>query len=51
MTVGEKMEAEQYGIAVKKDSKLAGEINKAMAELKKNGEFDKIYKKWFGEKK
>ena len=51
MTVGEKMEAEQYGIAVKKDSKLAGEINKAMAELKKNGEFDKIYKKWFGDKK
>lgn len=50
-TVGEKMEAEQYGIAVKKDSKLAGEINQAMAELKKNGEFDKIYKKWFGEKK
>ncbi|MGM9519523.1 MAG: transporter substrate-binding domain-containing protein, partial [Phascolarctobacterium sp.] len=36
---------------VKKDSKLAGDINKAMAELKKNGEFDKIYKKWFGEKK
>ena len=51
MTVGEKMEAEQYGIAVKKDSKLAADINKAMAELKKNGEFDKIYKKWFGEKK
>lgn len=51
MTVGDKMEAEQYGIAVKKDSKLAGDINKAMAELKKNGEFDKIYKKWFGEKK
>lgn len=51
MTVGEKMEAEQYGIAVKKDSKLAADINKAMAELKKNGEFDKIYKKWFGEQK
>ena len=51
MTVGEKMEAEQYGIAFKKDSKLAADINKAMAELKKNGEFDKIYKKWFGEKK
>lgn len=51
MTVGEKMEAEPYGIAVKKDSKLAGELNKALAELKKNGEYDKLYTKWFGEKK
>lgn len=51
MTVGEKMEAEQYGIAVKKDSKLAAELNKGMAELKKSGEFDKLYKKWFGEAK
>ncbi len=51
-TVGEKMEAEDYGIAVKKDNaKLAAEINKAMAELKKNGAFDKIYKTWFGEDK
>ena len=49
--VGEKMEAEQYGMAVKKGSKLAGEINKAMAELKKNGEFDKLNAKWFGDKK
>ena len=38
----------QYGIAVKKDSKLAEDINKAMAELKKNGEFAKIHQKWFG---
>ncbi len=51
MTVGEKMEAEPYGIAVKKDSKLAGELNKALAEMKKNGEYDKLYTKWFGEKK
>lgn len=51
MTVGEKMEAEQYGIAFKKDSKLTAEVNKAFAELKKNGEFDKIYKKWFGASK
>lgn len=50
--VGEKMEAEDYGIAVKKgNEKLAADINKAMAELKKNGEFDKIYKTWFGEDK
>ena len=51
-TVGEVMEAEQYGIAVKKgNTQLIGEINKAMAELKANGEFDKIYKTWFGDKK
>ena len=50
-TVGEKMEAEPYGIAVKKDSKLAADLNKALAELKKNGEYDKLYTKWFGEKK
>ena len=51
-TVGDIMEAEQYGLAVKKgNNKLAGEINKALAELKKNGEYDKIYKTWFGEVK
>ena len=44
--------AEQYGIAVKKDNtKLLEDINKALAELKKDGEYDKIYKTWFGEVK
>lgn len=47
-TVGEKMEAEDYGIAVKKDNKLAADLSKALGELKKNGEYDKLYKKWFG---
>ena len=52
MTVGEIMEAEQYGLAVKKgNDKLAADVNKALAELKKNGEYDKIYKTWFGEVK
>ena len=52
MTVGEVMEAEQYGLAVKKgNDKLAADVNKALAELKKNGEYDKIYKSWFGEVK
>ncbi len=51
-TVGEVMEAEQYGLAVKKgNDKLAKEVNAALAELKKNGEYDKIYKTWFGEVK
>ena len=47
--VGETMEAESYGLALKKSSKLTAEINKALDELKKNGEYDKIYKKWFGD--
>ena len=47
--VGETMEAESYGMALKKGNKLAAEVNKALDELKKNGEYDKIYKKWFGD--
>ena len=50
-TVGEKMEAEPYGIALKKDNKLTADLNKALADMKKNGEYDKLYTKWFGEKK
>lgn len=51
-TVGDVMEAEEYGFAVKKSNdKLTGELNKALAEIKKNGEYDKIYKTWFGEVK
>ena len=51
-TVGEVLNAEDYGIAVKKgNDKLAADINKALNELKQNGEFDKIYNKWFGEAK
>ena len=46
--VGETMDAESYGFAFKKDSKLAADVNKALAELKKDGEYDKIYTKWFG---
>ena len=50
--VGPKMEAEEYGIAVTKGNKeLVAQINKALASLKKSGEFQRIYKKWFGEVK
>lgn len=48
--VGNTVSAEDYGIAVKKsNTKLAEDINKAIAALKKDGEYDKIYKKWFGD--
>lgn len=47
--VGEVFSADsQYGIAVKKgNSKLLNDINKGLEELKANGEYDNIYKKWF----
>ncbi len=46
--VGEVFSADsQYGIAVKKgNSKLLTDINKGLEEVKANGEYDTIYKKW-----
>lgn len=42
---------EQYGIAVRKDSKeLLEAINKALREMREDGTYDKIYEKWFGTK-
>jgi polar amino acid transport system substrate-binding protein len=51
--VGDVFAAEdQYGIAVKKgNTKILKVINDGIAKLKANGEYDKIYKKWFGDKK
>ncbi|MBQ8919250.1 MAG: basic amino acid ABC transporter substrate-binding protein [Acidaminococcaceae bacterium] len=46
--VGDTLEAESFGISLKKNSPLTKEINKALLDLKKNGEYDKIYTKWFG---
>ncbi|MPL67836.1 Glutamine-binding periplasmic protein [bioreactor metagenome] len=49
--VGEVANAEDYGLAVAKNNKeLADKVNKAMDELKKSGEYEKIYQKWFGKK-
>ncbi len=40
---------EKYGIGVKKgNSQLLKAINKALAEIKKDGTYDRIYEKWFG---
>lgn len=49
-TVGDPLTAEDYGLATKKNSELGQQMNKALDELKKNGEYDKIYEKWFGVK-
>ena len=41
---------EQYGFAVKKDGndKLLESINQVIADAKSSGDYDEIYKKWFG---
>lgn len=51
--VGEVFNADdQYGIGVKKgNTELLNKLNEALATLKSNGEYDKIYKKWFGDQK
>jgi len=49
--VGQPLNAEDYGIATaKKNTELARKIDKALDELRKSGEYDKIYEKWFGKK-
>lgn len=41
---------EQYGIGVNKENtELLEKINEALKEMKADGTYDKIFKKWFGE--
>jgi ABC-type amino acid transport substrate-binding protein len=39
---------EQYGIAFPKDSPLVDPVNQALAEIKNDGTYEKLYKKWIG---
>ena len=39
-----------YGVAFPKGSPLVAKVNTALADLKKSGEYGKIYQKWFGTK-
>ena len=49
--VGDLLSAEDYGIATsKKNAELGKKFDQALDELKKNGEYEKIYVKWFGKK-
>jgi len=49
--VGEPLTSEEYGMAMaKKNTELVEKVNKALEELKKNGEYEKLYVKWFGKK-
>ena len=51
-TLDELLTSEDYGIDKdKKNTELQKKINDALKKLKDNGEYDKIYAKWFGEKK
>lgn len=48
--VGEDLYSTNYALAVKKgDAELLNLLNKGLKEIKANGIYDKIYKKWFGE--
>lgn len=48
--VGNVKSGDFYGIAFPKGSPLVAEVNKALATLKANGQYDAIYTKWFGKK-
>ena len=39
---------EQYGIAFPKGSDLRQDVNEALAEIKEDGTYEEIYKKWIG---
>ena len=39
---------EQYGIAFPKDSPLVDPVNRALADIKDDGTYEKLYKKWIG---
>lgn len=48
-TVGDSLEAQQYGIAFPKGSdELRVKVNGALKTLRENGTYNEIYKKWFG---
>ena len=47
--VGEPIISSGMSLAINKDNKdLQEKVNKAMADLKADGTYAKLYKKWFG---
>jgi ABC-type amino acid transport substrate-binding protein len=46
--VGSVFQKQSYGIALKRDSPYREVINKALLTIKENGNYDKLYEKWFG---
>ncbi len=50
-SLDEALGREDFGVGLRKEDKeLKKEIDKILGEMKKDGTFDKIYKKWFGGK-
>ncbi|UTR15314.1 transporter substrate-binding domain-containing protein [Salipaludibacillus sp. LMS25] len=47
--VGDRLEAEQYGIAFPQGSELTEEVNDVLADMKEDGTYDDIYETWFGQ--
>lgn len=48
-SLDEKLTAEEYGIAMAKDNaELQKNVNDVLKKIKENGEYQKIYDKWFG---
>ena len=47
---GQTFEKESYGIVMRRHGELTPKVNKALAELKQSGDYDRIYEKWFGKK-
>lgn len=47
--VGEVLNKESYAIAANKKNKYIGSVNSAIADVTKNGTYESVYMKWFGE--
>ncbi|MFB5269796.1 substrate-binding periplasmic protein [Paenibacillus enshidis] len=48
--VGEPIKSDQAGVAIRQNNpQLKEAINKALADMKTDGSYEEIYKKWFGE--
>lgn len=48
--VGDPIKSDQAGVAVDKDNtELVDALNKALSDMKDDGTYNKIFKKWFGE--
>ncbi|MEK3785192.1 substrate-binding periplasmic protein [Paenibacillus sp. FSL K6-1230] len=48
--VGEPIKSDQAGIALRKENpELRDAVNKALADMKSDGTYETIFKKWFGE--
>jgi len=46
---GELMQPQSYGIAFKEGDKLRERVNRALLIIRESGEYDSLFKKWFGE--